>query len=102
MGFTEKARAQKNYGERSPSQRRRLVIASASARQLVKSKGALQFVHAIASERMNERSGRFVLLILGNCSANHHFESPTARNLSNLYKSYKFYFEEYCKIWADL
>ena len=29
------------------------------------------------------------------CSANHLFESPTARNLSNLYKSYKFYFEEY-------
>ena len=64
MGFTEIARAQKNYGERSLSQRRGLVIASASARQLVKSKGALQFVHAIASERMNERSGQFVLLFL--------------------------------------
>ena len=64
MGFTEKSRAQKNYGERSPSQRRRLVVASASARQLVKSKGALQFVHTIVSERINERSGRFVLLFL--------------------------------------
>jgi len=35
-------------------------------------------------------------------SANHLFESPTARNLTNLYKSYKYYFEDYWTIWNDL
>ena len=43
--FTEMASPQQNYSEPSLSQRRRLVIEMPSPRQLVESKGEVQYIH---------------------------------------------------------
>ncbi|MBO7102483.1 MAG: hypothetical protein J6W02_02235, partial [Bacteroidaceae bacterium] len=48
--FTEMASPQRLHGERSPSQRRRLVIETPNLRQLVKSKGKVQSIHKCGSE----------------------------------------------------
>ena len=53
--FTETSSPQRNDSERSPSQRRALVIETPSARQLVESKGALQSIHRWASENPQKR-----------------------------------------------
>jgi len=43
--FTEMSSPQRCHGEPSPSQRRALVIATPSLRQLVEFKGAVQSIH---------------------------------------------------------
>jgi len=53
--FTETSSPQRNDSERSPSQRRALVIETPSARQLVESQGALQSSYKWASENPQKR-----------------------------------------------
>ena len=53
--FTEKPSPHRCHGERSPSQRRALVIATPSLRQLVESKGQVQSIPKCAFENPQKR-----------------------------------------------
>jgi hypothetical protein len=54
--FTETSSPQRLHGERSPSQRRALVIKTPSLRQLVESEGAVQSIHRCDAENPLNRS----------------------------------------------
>ena len=57
--FTETPSPQRLHGERSPSQRRALVIKTPSLRQLVESEGAVQSIHTCDAENPLKSVSKF-------------------------------------------
>ena len=62
--FTETPSPQRLHGERSPSQRRALVIKTPSLRQLVESKGAVQSIHTFDAENPLKSFSKFPIASL--------------------------------------
>jgi len=60
FAFTETASPRRYHGERSPSQRRALVIKTPSVRQLVESKGKVQSIPKNASDHPRKRFSKSI------------------------------------------